>query len=150
MNRHLSIKATAGVLAAATLATGCSRSGYLAEPTPAFDAVWTVDAIELEGAEIPLDAGLILIDIDTSLASVEAATGCRRLFGSFTLLDDGRAGFTLPGGTKPACDDDEEPWLIELDVAFDAAISQVDSWSWGNDSLVLTGPDAELLLVRAG
>ena len=138
------------LVTAQLLASSCSRSGYLAEPTPRFDAVWTVDAIELDGVDIPFEAGLVLVDIDTSLASVEAATGCRRLFGSFTLLDDGRAGFTLPGGTKPACDDDEEPWLVELDEAFDVAIGQVDSWSGGGDSLVLTGPDAELLLVRAG
>ncbi len=135
------------LLAALTLmAASCSRTGYLAEPDPEFDGVWVVTSIELDGRPVELGSGNIVIDIDTSVAEVQAATGCRLLLGSFTFLDDGRSGFTLPGGTKPRCDDDEERWLIDLDQAFAEAIGGVEAWSGSGDELVLTGPESELVL----
>ncbi|MEZ5225301.1 MAG: META domain-containing protein [Acidimicrobiales bacterium] len=134
----------------ALLGAGCARTGYAAEPDPVFDATWTVESMVIDGEPVDLASDVIVVDIDTSLASVEAATGCRTLFGSFTFLDDGRAGFTLPGGTKPACDDDTEPWLLAIDRSFASAIGAVETWSTSGDELTLSGPDSELVLLRAG
>ncbi len=134
----------------ALLAGSCARTGYSPEADPTFDASWIVESFELDGSEVDLQTDLIIVDIDTTAAQVEVATGCRSLLGSFTFLDDGRAGFTLPGYTKPRCDDDVEPWLDELDASFSTAIGNVVSWSIIEDRLILDGPDSELVLLRAG
>lgn len=140
--------ALGGMLAVgAVLVAGCSRTGYLAEPDPAVDASWVVSSIEVDGQAVDLRSGLIIVDIDTSIDAVEIATGCRTLLGSFTFLDDGRAGFTLPGGTKDRCDTDTESWLLELDETFAGTIGAVTNWTGGNDEpLILTGPASEIVL----
>lgn len=131
----------------ALVTAGCSRTGYLAEPDPDFDASWVVSSIEVDGQAVDLQSGLIVVDIDTSIDAVEIATGCRTLLGSFTFLDDGRAGFTLPGGTKDRCDDDTESWLIALDETFATTIGAITTWSGGgNEPLILAGPASEIVL----
>ena len=96
-----------------------------------------------------LRSGLIVVDIDTSIDAVEIATGCRTLLGSFTFLEDGRAGFTLPGGTKDRCDEDTERWLAALDETFADAIGSVTNWSGGDtEPLTLSGPSGEIVMDR--
>ncbi len=130
-----------------TTAVGCSRTGYLADPDGRFDATWIVEDMTAEGDPVDLESANILVDIDTRIAAVTVETGCRTLLGSYTLADDGRAGFTLPG-TKGDCGG-AEPWLADLDATFLTAVSTVDSWTISGDRLELAGPDTSLVLERA-
>ncbi len=131
----------------ALLAGGCSRTGYLAEPDPRFDGVWTLSALVVDGEPVDLGPGLVVLDIDTSTSALRVETGCRTLLGSFSFLDDGRAGFTLPGGTEPRCNGDAEAPIAALDQAFLDAITAVDSWGRADGELLtLSGPDDEVVL----
>ncbi len=129
------------------MAVGCARTGYLADADPRFDHTWIVAEITVEGDPVELGSANILVDIDTRLTSVTVETGCRTLLGSYTLADDGQAGFTLPGSTGDC--DGVEPWLSELDGTFLIAVSAVDAWTITDDRLELDGPGGSLVLERA-
>lgn len=140
----------AGVVAAMVVASmvtaACSRQGYRAEPDERFDRVWTVESLTVDDSPYDLGAGLVVVDIDTRQASVQIETGCRTLLGSFSLLDDGRAGFSLPGSDRDGCGDDIEPWLAELDATLGATLEAVDRWDRRDGRLVLSNDRAEVVL----
>ncbi len=86
-----------------------------------------------------------VIEIDTRFGDLTVEPGCNTFLGSFTLDDDGTASFTVTGGTKKACPDlaadgvDQDRFVLD-------ALAAVDRWSRDGDGLLLTGPDAELVL----
>ncbi|MDA3041015.1 MAG: hypothetical protein O3C27_16095 [Actinomycetota bacterium] len=94
---------------------------------------------------------------DTAALSVEVQVGCRLLLGSFTFLDERRdghddlinegvAGFTLPGRSTddcPAADDDAADQLTDR-------LQQVERWVQKGDRLAFEGPEGQVVLRPAG
>jgi hypothetical protein len=84
------------------------------------------------------------IEIETQFGALTVLPGCNTYFGSFTLASDGRASFTVTGGSGQDCGplDDQEAAVL-------AALDAVDQWveadtgfrfSGGGSSLSIAGP----------
>lgn len=91
----------------------------------------------------PVDAGptpLVLsvtptVELDVVTGSLTIDTACNRHLGSFTLDDQGRASFTIPGGTTDACPDEaaaEDQLLLNI-------LDETSQWAGGDGTLTFSG-----------
>jgi hypothetical protein len=143
--------------------TACSvASGNGADPDTWPDRLtgtWLVDLVELKPSD---DAGAVelartvseeidAVVFDQTAASIEATTGCRRIFGSYTFLaadqaESGIATFTIPGLSTDDCPPEDDLAAVSLT----ALLEQVQSWRQDGDRLMLEGPEGRLGLRPAG
>lgn len=143
---------TAGLATALVgLAVGvaaCAPEGTTQPIDTRFHAPWIVESLVTEGDALDLTNAVIVVEIDTGRLSVSALTGCRTLLGSYSFLDDGRAGFTLPGGSRNRCHPTGDAAPHALDEAFVAALTQIEQWEATESQLRLLGVDGEIILRR--
>lgn len=64
---------------------------------------WRVSSIVDDGEETTA-ASTVLIELDTTFGDVAVDSSCGSDLGAFSLFDDGRAGFSLTGGSQRDCD----------------------------------------------
>ena len=109
-----------------------------------FDGRFTV--IGLDFADGPVEPALApVITIETEFGALTVEPGCNTYYGSFSLLDDGSASFTVTGGSNRDCPD-----LADQEQAVLAVLDAVDGWAESGETLVLAGPDGRLELTRSG
>ena len=93
------------------------------------------------GGEVSPDDYAPTVNIETDFGALRIETECGDLLGSFSLLADGRAGFTVAGGSTRLCDAASSA-NNELLVS---ALGRVDSWSGvGADSELDSGSGLHL------
>ncbi len=150
-------RVAAGVVLALVIAS-CGSSEDLAPesaPTPLrpydgsgvaderFDGLFTVTEILLGGrSEAPVEP--IVFEIDTEFGDLSIDTACGTLLGSFTFLEDGGAGITIAGRSRPPCSAEAEAQtgrLLEI-------LERVDGWRSDADSLTLLGPGGDQVTMR--
>ena len=94
-------------------------------------------AADLAGPVTPT----VAFDVVTGELRIE--TGCNQYLGSFTLDPDGRASFTVAGGTREQCPDGQELERQTLD-----AFGRIDGWTEVGDGLELTGLGSTVIRLR--
>jgi heat shock protein HslJ len=140
----------AATLVVATLSGSSSGAGSPGgrpptQPTAAasrFDGAFAVSALTVEGTEAPLRVP-IRIELDSVYGQLTIDTGCNTKLGSFSIFDDGRAGFTVAGGSQLTCTAGPERQEAQLL----AVLGEVTSWTESGDGLVLVsqgGDEVEL------
>lgn len=100
-----------------------------------------------ETGDSPLDpAGTpVAFDLEAEFGALTIETDCGRLLGSFSLLEDGRAGVTVAGGSSRDCSAEAE----RHQLALLGALGRVDAWSVTDRGLDLMSSDGDLIgLVR--
>jgi hypothetical protein len=127
------------LLMSATTGCGAADGGDDGAPptiaSPDLGGRWRVAEVTIDGEPQP-DPVTALIELETDFGGVEIDTDCGTEIGAFTLDDDGRAGFSLTGGSTTGCSADTQvgrDQLVEL-------LGEVDQWSGGDDRLALTTP----------
>lgn len=109
---------------------------------------WTIQSVVLDGAEVPMSA-----EVDTSLLlitdplALAGTVGCNRTTARFTAGDGaGSVAFGPIMSTMMAC---PEPAMSQERATFDA-LELVDSIQREGDTVVMSGPGVEIVLVAAG
>ena len=97
-----------------------------------------VDGIE-ESFEPP-----VRFDFDTEFGGLAIDTPCGTLLGSFSLLDDGRAGLTLAGQAPQPCTETAQQDLAVLT----AVLAEVSSWTESGGDFELRGQADGVILSR--
>lgn len=95
------------------------------------------------GQEIAVDDPSLLV-LEAEFGSAALETSCGIELGAYSLLDDGRAGFTLAGGRSVPCSVDAARQQTRLRDT----LGTVDAWTVTNDTLTLRGPSAVLRFDR--
>ena len=96
-----------------------------------------------DGEVVPQEGHPITLEVDDERWAGSA--GCNRYSGSVT-LDGDELTMSEVLVTEIAC---PEEGVMEAEAAYLAAFTSVTRWSLAEDTLVLTGPDAELEFTRA-
>lgn len=126
-------------------AAACGAEQLDVEAT--FDNTWTVVELAAEGDAVDLTDQPIEIEIDTAASAVSGRTNCQRLFGSYTLIDDGgnsgEASFTIP---SPAASDDCRDADQAVHTAVVEALESVTQWRREASGLTLSSPTGSLLV----
>lgn len=143
------------VIGALMAVAGCGSAGDLDDgPTaPVDDGPRVADArfdgrfdiVDLVVDQDPFSlAQQPTIEIEAQFGGLTVLPGCNTYFGSFTLAEDGRASFTVTGGSGQDCGP-----LADQEAAVLAALDAVDQWveadagfrlSGGGSSLSIAGP----------
>jgi predicted small secreted protein len=79
--------------------------------------------------------------VDTELGSLTLETACGAQLGSFSFLDDGRAGLTLAGGRDRDC----PPEALDQQADLLSVLAKVDRWSEEGGVLTLDSSGGDLL-----
>lgn len=134
--------------ALAVVVAGCGSTELEVEAT--FDDTWTVVEFVNEGAAIDLADQPIEIEIDTGEAAVRGQTNCQRLFGSYTLVDDGGssgdASFTIP---TPAASEECRAADQAVHTAVVEALESVTQWRREGPALTLSSPSGTQLVLQS-
>lgn len=75
----------------------------------------------------------VVFEFDARFGALAVETACGELLGSFTLLDDGRAGVSITGGRSAECDADDRDAVDALV----AALGRVEAWDDADDGFEL-------------
>ncbi len=144
MNRPiLSILSMVAAIAIVTL--GCAAGDESSGPTvaaPALGGVYMLDTLDVEGSQAEVSDPVEFI-IESEFGELRVETACGALLGSFSLLADGQAGFTIAGGSTRDCSDgamDQQNELV-------AALGRINSWSTSGSDLDLRSPSADRVLL---
>ncbi len=139
------------VVAAMLLAAGCGRDEPGGGPDPLLDGPRVAhprfdgrfDIVELTGAggSTALRQAPSLT-IDARFGRLEVNPGCNTYLGSFTLDEDGRASFTVTGGTRQDCGD-----LTDQETALLGALDGVEAWVVEPDGFRFDGRSTTLRVV---
>ncbi|MEM9564158.1 MAG: META domain-containing protein [Actinomycetota bacterium] len=145
-NRHRPWRFAIGLVAVSLLLVGCGADELDDGPDTVFDGPRVAhprfdgrfEIVELDGA----DGRTALrqspsLTIDARFGRLEVDPGCNTYLGSFTLDEDGRASFTITGGTGFDCEDLADQELAVLD-----ALDGVDAWSEDGDGFRFDGSAA--------
>lgn len=139
------------MVAVALALTGCGTAELDVERT--FDDTWDVTDLVAEGEIINLVDQQIEIEIDTGQSAIRGRTNCQRLFGSYTLVDNGassgEASFTIP---SPAASSECRPVDQLVHTQLIEALESVTQWAREGSTLTLTSPSETrlVLLSQAG
>lgn len=104
------------------------------------DGLYLLSALSVDGAD-EFRGTPAVIEAEGELAALKIDTGCGTQFGSFSLFDDGTAGFTIAGGSTVECDAtqaEQERQLLNL-------LAEVDQWSIEGDLVRLSTPTGDSL-----
>ncbi len=133
-----------GLLLAIVVITGCGSDGFDNEPLgpvddgprvadARFDGTFEIVGVALDGAEMALDQRPMM-EIEAEFGGLTVMPGCNTFFGSFSLDNDGRASFTVTGGTEIDCGP-----LADQETTILAALAAVDQWSETDDGFRFDG-----------
>ncbi len=106
----------------------------------------TVDGeaiVPVEGHEINLT-----VEVDGAQAQLSGSSGCNQYFGGWTIESDGSVAGSPIGGTLMACMEPEG--VMDAETRYLDALGRTDQADVDGSSLVLTGPDAELVFEARG
>jgi heat shock protein HslJ len=106
----------------------------------------TVDGeaiVPFEGHEINLS-----VEVAGTEAQLSGSSGCNQYFGGWTIEPDGSVTGSPVGGTLMACMEPEG--LMDAEIRYLDALGRTDRADVDGASLVLTGPDAELVFEARG
>ena len=67
----------------------------------------------------------VVFEFDSEFGALSIETPCGELLGSFSLLDDGRAGVSVTGGRSTECSDDE----TDATNALIGALGRIETWA---------------------
>ncbi len=115
-----------------------------------FDDTW--DVVELVSGDEPIDLvdQPIKIEIDTGQAAVRGRTNCQRLFGSYTLANDGGssgdASFTIPS-PEASADCRQVDQLVHNELV--GALESVTLWRREGSTLTLSSPSGSLVTLQS-
>lgn len=87
-----------------------------------FDGRFDIVEVVLDGTDVPIGQEVTL-DIEAEFGGLTVRPGCNTYFGSFSLDDDGRASFTVTGGTEMDCGR-----LTGQERAILDALDAIDHW----------------------
>jgi hypothetical protein len=146
------------VVAASALAVGgCGSDDAAAEPSgPTVAAAelggtYEVRQLEVAGVEATideagLDGGAVTLTIDAEFGGLRIDTACGTLLGSFTLEADGRAGFTVAGGSTREC----SPSAADQRDSLVGPLGRVDTWTTDppTSGLELTSPAGDSITLE--
>ncbi|MFT7597338.1 MAG: hypothetical protein ACI8TP_000256 [Acidimicrobiales bacterium] len=131
-------------MTAAVALGGCG--GATPENDDLLTGSWQVSELVVADTAIDLAQSPVVIDLSTAQRSVRADTSCHWLYGSFTILRDGSATFTMPGRSTQSCEASDQ--LVE--DALLGALDSVRSWQLVEDRLVFASPTVRLELSPTG
>jgi heat shock protein HslJ len=125
------------VLLATQSSSGSASPGGPASPRPVtaaggYEGAFTLASLTVGGSGQPL-AVPVHVELDPVHGQLTIDTGCNTKLGSFSLLDDGRAGVTVAGGTELPCT--AGPGRQEARLL--AVLAEVSSWRESGAGLVL-------------
>ncbi len=103
-----------------------------------FDGTFDITELLVDGSSVALEQRP-MIEIDAEFGGLTVLAGCNTSFGSFSLDEDGRASFTVTGGTENDCGP-----LADQETAILAALAAVDQWSETDDGFRLDGPSVSV------
>ncbi len=139
-----------GFLLALVVSAGCGSSdGFDDEPVgpvdggprvadARFEGTFEIVDVMVDGVEIALDQRPI-IEIEAEFGGLTVMPGCNTSFGSFSLDEDGRASFTVTGGTEIDCGP-----LADQETAILTALATVDQWSETDDGFRFDGASVSI------
>ncbi len=87
----------------------------------------------------------IVFEFDARFGALTVETPCGELLGSFSLLDDGRAGVSITGGRGDECSDEE----TEAGDALIGALARVEAWVDADDGFELRSAEERDRLLLA-
>jgi len=135
----------AGLILALVLISGCgSADEFDDEPIgpiddgprvadARFDGTFEIVELIVDGDAVALDQRPT-IEIEAEFGGLTVMSGCNTSFGSFSLDEDGRASFTVTGGTEADCGP-----LADQETAILAALAAVDQWSEADEGFRFDG-----------
>lgn len=146
--RRLQRSAIAAVALATAMALASCGSADIVEdettgPTVAdgrFGGRFELVATVLDDEDGPVALTGVVFDIDARFGALAVETPCGDLLGSFSLLDDGRAGVSITGGRSTECSDDE----LDATNALTAALGRIDAWTDPEPDTSDSNPDGSL------
>lgn len=97
--------------------------------------------VRLEPGDASSPAGPVVFQIDAEHGELRIDSGCGLLLGSYSLLDDGRAGLTIAGGSRRGCtpaDEARERVLID-------AVGRIERWSETESGLAFESPAGDVI-----
>ncbi len=133
------------VAAVAVVTLGCAADEESSGPTvadPQLGGVYMLETLDVEGSPAEVSDPVEVI-IESEFGELRVETACGALLGSFSLLADGQAGFTIAGGSTRDCSAvamDQQRELV-------AALGRVSSWSTSGSDLDLRSPSADRILL---
>ena len=130
----------------AVVALGCGSSETGSPGPTVTDAdlggVYQLSALEVGGTSFDLSDPVEVV-IDSEFGELQVETACSRLLGSYSLLADGQAGFTIAGGSTRDCSAEARSQQNELV----AVLGRVSSWTASGSNLELTSPSSDRVLL---
>ncbi len=84
-------------------------------------------------------------ELDVVTGTLAIDTACNRYLGSFSLEDDGRASFTITGGTSDECPAevaDQDDLMLEV-------LAATDQWSQDGGNLLFSGTAGPMTWTRS-
>ena len=140
---RVSMVLVSAALAAALLAACAGPAAPGDGPPEALLGGWElVGGRGPDGEVVPQDGHPITLEIDEGHWA--GSGGCNRYSGSATVDGDELTMLEI-AVTEMACLEDG---VMEAEAAYLAAFTTVDRWALDDDTLTLTGPDAELVFAR--
>lgn len=101
---------------------------------------YRVAELAVDGDEVAVDE-LLEVELDAEFGGLRIETACGVLLGSFSLLPDGQAGFTVAGGSDSSCSGraaDQRDALI-------GALGRIDGWAASTSGIDLESPAGDRL-----
>jgi heat shock protein HslJ len=143
-------RALAGLVGAAALvlaACGGSAANPGSPTGPSMapgGAAGTFALTSLQAAGAPMSIDFYTeLDIDTQFGTLSVASDCGVMLGSFSLLDDGRAGVTLAGGRPQDC----SPGAFSQQERLVEALARIDTWAKDGDRLILSNAEGDIIVM---
>ena len=121
------LAAAAVIIAGCGSTDGADASGPTVAPARA-GGTYQLERLLVRGEGVAIDsigdADGAQVTIDAEFGGLRIDTACGVLLGSFSLLDDGRAGFTVAGGSTSECSEAAEAQRDQLL----AALGRIEAW----------------------
>lgn len=114
--------------------------GAVSVAHPRFEGRFNIVDVEVDGARVAVE-GEPNLTIDAEFGELTVEAGCNQHFGSFTLTEDGRASFTITGGSADSCGSPIDG--AEANVL--AALDDVTGWSEVDGGFRFDGPMSSIV-----
>lgn len=136
-----------GATLAMALLLGACGSGE----GPDVSGTWVLESGTVDGeAIVPVEGHEITltVEVDGTGARLSGSSGCNQYFGGWTIESDGSVTGSPVGGTLMACMEPEG--VMDAETRYLDALGRTDRADVEGGSLVLSGPDAELVFEARG